>query len=109
MSNLRIATADDLHHAAEAIRNAPRVAVDTEFHAERRYWPRLYLVQVHVPGEGTWLIDPTREGREGRISGGCVEATAKAGGRRRPPDDLVVFTVSAATRGVASIHDLQRV
>jgi len=61
VSNLRIATADDLHHAAEAIRNAPRVAVDTEFHAERRYWPRLYLVQVHVPGEGTWLIDPTRE------------------------------------------------
>jgi len=35
-----------------------RVAVDTEFHAERRHEPDLYLVQVHQAGEPTALIDP---------------------------------------------------
>jgi ribonuclease D len=33
------------------------VAVDTEFHSERRNVPELYLVQVHVPGQPTALID----------------------------------------------------
>lgn len=59
----RLASPDDLVAAAQAIAAASRVAVDTEFHAERRYLPRLYLVQIHVPGVGTWLVDPLEPGR----------------------------------------------
>ncbi len=36
---------------------AGSVAVDTEFHGERRFWPELFLVQV-ADGEGAWVIDP---------------------------------------------------
>ncbi len=34
-----------------------RVGVDTEFHSERRHLPDLHLVQVHVPGHPTLLVD----------------------------------------------------
>ncbi len=34
-----------------------RIALDTEFHAERRHAPELYLVQLHQPGRGTWIVD----------------------------------------------------
>ena len=41
-----------------AVAAAPRVAIDTEFHAERRYHPQLYLIQVATPDGRTWIIDP---------------------------------------------------
>lgn len=33
------------------------MAIDTEFHAERRHLPKLYLVQFRVEGGHTWLVD----------------------------------------------------
>ncbi len=54
----RILTSDDLTEWREALSAASYVAIDTEFHAERAYLPRLYLVQVHIPGSGTWVLDP---------------------------------------------------
>ncbi|NCG17647.1 MAG: hypothetical protein GWP91_01345 [Rhodobacterales bacterium] len=53
----KLATIADLPQAIDEIRKAKRVAVDTEFHAERRYLPLLYLVQVQIPGGNTWLFD----------------------------------------------------
>jgi ribonuclease D len=41
----------------DELRNEPRYALDTEFHGERTYWPRLALVQVAWSG-GIALIDP---------------------------------------------------
>jgi ribonuclease D len=58
----RFAFAADLPALREAIAAAPRLAIDTEFHAERRYRPQLYLVQIHLDGGGSWLIDPLDRG-----------------------------------------------
>jgi ribonuclease D len=49
------------------------VAIDTEFHAERRYVPELYLVQIHVPGGpgepgDTWIVDPLRDDLLARLA-----------------------------------------
>lgn len=38
----------------------PRLGLDTEFHAEHRYWPDLMLVQLAEPGGPVWIIDPRR-------------------------------------------------
>ena len=59
---IRVATIEDLDDANGQLRAATRLYIDTEFHAERRYNPRLYLVQVHVEGGDTWLLDPLIEG-----------------------------------------------
>jgi len=54
----RIARAADLPELIDQLGRAERVAVDTEFHAERRYIPELFLVQVQIPGADGWIIDP---------------------------------------------------
>jgi len=43
--------------ARSEIEAADLVAIDTEFHAERRYIPDLFLVQIHVPDGEVWIID----------------------------------------------------
>jgi ribonuclease D len=50
----------DLPDLLAQLGGAERVAVDTEFHAERRYWPELFLVQVQVPGADAWILDPLK-------------------------------------------------
>lgn len=47
-------TLEDVVAAAAA---APRYAIDTEFHRERTYFPRLALVQVQF-GDVNALVDP---------------------------------------------------
>lgn len=41
-----------------ALEAVPRVAIDTEFHAEHRYRPELMLVQIAAPTGEVWVIDP---------------------------------------------------
>jgi len=59
---IRVATTNDLDEAIGQFEAAERLCIDTEFHAERRYRPRLYLVQIHVEGGDTWLLDPLVDG-----------------------------------------------
>lgn len=46
-----------LVEVCESIASAERVAIDTEFHRERTYFPELALVQIAAPS-GVYLIDP---------------------------------------------------
>ena len=48
---------DALSETLHAWRDAPSVALDTEFIRERTYYPQLALVQLAVPGE-VLLVDP---------------------------------------------------
>ena len=57
----RLADTADLDTIAAQIRAAGRVALDTEFHAERRHTPKLLLVQIAVAGD-VWIVDPLRPG-----------------------------------------------
>ncbi|MFM8237547.1 MAG: ribonuclease D [Actinomycetota bacterium] len=41
----------------DELRDEPRYAIDTEFHGERTYWPRLALIQLAGPA-GVSLVDP---------------------------------------------------
>jgi ribonuclease D len=52
-----IDTSDALIACVNEVRDEPRYALDTEFHGERSYWPRLALIQLAWPG-GLALIDP---------------------------------------------------
>ena len=42
----------------EAIQVEDCIALDTEFHAERRYFPELMLVQIGTRDGRCWVIDP---------------------------------------------------
>ena len=42
----------------KAISDIPALALDTEFHAERRYDPELMVVQLGAEDGRTWVIDP---------------------------------------------------
>lgn len=49
---------DELDEVIDALITEPRYAIDTEFHRERTYFPRLALVQLAWP-DGLVLVDPT--------------------------------------------------
>jgi ribonuclease D len=52
-----IDSADALTALVNELRDEPRYALDTEFHGEKTYWPRLALVQIAWP-RGLALVDP---------------------------------------------------
>src|SRR5690242_5373324 len=49
--------ASKLAALVEELADEPRYALDTEFHGERSYWPRLALIQIAWPN-GLALVDP---------------------------------------------------
>jgi ribonuclease D len=53
-----IATDRQVEDLIDELLTQPRYALDTEFHRERTYFPRLALVQLAWPG-GLALVDPT--------------------------------------------------
>jgi ribonuclease D len=94
------------------LRGEPRYALDTEFHGERSYWPRLALVQVGWSG-GVALVDPLSVDPEplGELLAGpaCMIAHAadqdlgileRACGR--PPSRLFDTQVAAGFLGLGS-------
>ncbi|HCB34751.1 MAG TPA: hypothetical protein DEP66_04090, partial [Acidimicrobiaceae bacterium] len=69
-----IDTAAALAGFAEHAAAADRIAVDTEFHRERTYWPQLALVQI-AAGDRLALVDPTAVDLAplaGVVSGGAL-------------------------------------
>lgn len=52
-----VTTPDRLHAVVESLRNEPYYAVDTEFHREKSYFPKVALVQI-AWSTGIALIDP---------------------------------------------------
>ncbi len=52
-----VADPDSVDALLEALRQATRVGIDTEFHGERSYVPRLMLLQVATE-ENIYLVDP---------------------------------------------------
>jgi len=57
VSRYTLATMEHVDELKSLLADKPLVAIDTEFHAERRYMPRLYLVQLRIPGDRTWIFD----------------------------------------------------
>ncbi|MFT4975757.1 MAG: ribonuclease D [Myxococcota bacterium] len=53
-----IQDSEGLDQLMAAIEAAPRIGLDTEFHAERRYRPELMLLQIATSAEEVWLLDP---------------------------------------------------
>jgi ribonuclease D len=49
---------ETFNNLIEDLRRKPVVAIDTEFHCEKRYWPDLYLMQMAADGIGPVAIDP---------------------------------------------------
>jgi ribonuclease D len=57
------------------LERASRVGIDTEFHAERRYFPQLYLVQVAVEHGQVWIFDPLVD--DGEVLSAAAPALAR--------------------------------
>lgn len=57
---LLIESTGQLRGLIEAIERTPRVAIDSEFHAERRYHPELFLLQFAFEDGRSFVVDPQR-------------------------------------------------
>ena len=107
-----IGTDGELLALVDQLQDAPRLAVDTEFHRERTYWPVCALVQVGW-GDGSALIDPLAVDLTpfGRLLTGRTIVMHAAGQdlevfRRSVgvvPDDLFDTQVAASFLGMSSI------
>ncbi|HEX2783181.1 MAG TPA: HRDC domain-containing protein [Ilumatobacteraceae bacterium] len=58
MSYRWIATQAEFEALIDRLVAEPRYALDTEFHRERTYFPKLALMQFATPGDETALVDP---------------------------------------------------
>ena len=67
-----ISTQEDLNRFADKLRDEKAIAVDTEFHGERRYWPDLFLIQI-ADSDGPVAIDPLMIGDLSPL-GGILES-----------------------------------
>ena len=49
---------ETFNRLAEELKGKSVIALDTEFHCEKRYWPDLYLIQIAADGIGPVAVDP---------------------------------------------------
>lgn len=65
MTRSLIATSEALADYCREIADAPWVTVDTEFMRDKTYWPKLCLIQISAPEDGTeCAIDPLADGMD---------------------------------------------
>lgn len=65
MTRSILATTEALADYCREIAGAPWVTVDTEFMRDKTYWPKLCLIQISAPEEGTEVaIDPMADGMD---------------------------------------------
>lgn len=53
-----IDSAEKLREMRKELVNESTLAIDTEFHSERRYFPELMLVQIANSAGDVWIVDP---------------------------------------------------
>jgi ribonuclease D len=77
-----VATTPDLDHLVTELSGADAYALDTEFHGEGRYYPRLAVIQLAVPGRVA-VVDATAVDTSHlrRLVAGAGVAVTHAGGQ----------------------------
>lgn len=55
-----ISDQETFNNLIKDLRTRPVVALDTEFHCEKRFWPDLFLVQLAADGIGPVAVDPLK-------------------------------------------------
>lgn len=102
MEPLWVDRRDALDDLVARLRDQPRYGLDTEFHGERSYWPRLALVQCSWPG-GVALVDPLAVDPEplSKVLGGPGLMVAHAADQ-----DLAILE-RACGRGPSRLFDTQ--
>lgn len=90
---------EDVEALARTLEGEARLALDTEFHAERRYHPDLMLVQIATEDGRCWVIDTTRatlwplaslvKGRTWLVHGGAMDLHLLLQHTGQAPDDVL--------------------
>jgi ribonuclease D len=107
-----INTREGLDALVDELADSPRLAIDTEFHRERTYWPQCALVQIGW-GQGEALVDPLAVdiGPLGTLLTGRTVVMHAAGQDLEVfqhsvgvvPDDLFDTQIAASFLGMSSI------